>query len=164
MQEGSFSTFSSLNAYTHLGISNNLISKFITSSFYYSFILLYLHRKKAARAHREKSFFSVMIIVTHFSLPSTAINMFFALITVNEFQLIFILSLSLSRIIFRVFRITSTQQKMEKGRQSNQIQNNPVFFLLCKEKSVYLSLSCLLILITRIYQSRKPITSLYLEN
>lgn len=55
--------------------------------------------------------------------------MFFALITINEFQLIFILSLSRLRIIFRVSRIIPSQQIMEKCRQSNQFQNTPVFFL-----------------------------------
>lgn len=45
-------------------------------------------------------------------------------------MIFFMLSFSLWRIIFRISRITPTQQIMEKCWQSNHIQNTPVIFVL----------------------------------
>lgn len=71
---------------------------------------------------QEKTF-SVIITGIYFSLPSPAVSLLFALRTVNESQLIFILSLSLLRIICIIPTITPSQQIMEKCRQSDQFQN-----------------------------------------
>lgn len=104
----------------------------------------------------QKKNFSAMITVSYFSLPSAAVIKLFALRTIDESQLIFILSMFLLRIIFTVSKITSNQQIMEKCRQPDEFQNTLVLFPLTYSP-------CWCITTAVMYHCKVFLLSVYLE-